>query len=302
VIKVANAPVSFGVFEMTAGRGALPDPDDVARAVAAAGYDGIDLGPPGYLGRSDVPARLEAYGLGLAGGWMAMRFSDPDGFEEDLASVDHLLDIFVGAAALDPDHPPKPTLADAGSQARRNNPGRGVDRPEIGLDATGWAALAANVARAKKACMDRGLEPTFHHHACTHVEAPHEVERLLDSTDIGLCLDSGHFVLGGGDPIDALERWGERINHVHVKDCRIEVLRAVIAAGEGMEAVWRRGAFCELGAGDVDVDGFLERLQGLGYAGWVVVEQDTMPSESMPFDALAAAQARNREFLAARGW
>jgi inosose dehydratase len=300
-MRVANAPVSFGVFELTAGGNALPHPDDVLSAVSSAGYDGIDLGPPGYLGLSDVGARLKRYGLALAGGWIAMRFPEPDGFEEDLAALDQTLEILDVAGRLDPDHPAKPTLADAGSQARRDNPGRGADLPEIGLDTMGWSLLAENVGRAAAACRDRGLEPTFHHHACTYVEAPHEIERVLETTDIGLCLDSGHLLLGGGDPVDALKRWEDRINHIHVKDCRMDVLRAVLADGEGMESVWRRGVFCELGAGDVDVDGFLDGLRGLGYAGWLVVEQDTISSPGTPFDAVAAAQARNRAFLRSRG-
>jgi len=301
VIRVANAPVSFGVFELTAGESALPHRDDVLGAVSSAGYDGIDLGPPGYLGLSDIGERLTAHGLALAGGWIAMRFPDPDGFEEDLAALDLTLEILGAVGRVDQDHPAKPTLADAGSQVRRDNPGRGADLPEIGLDATGWTLLADNIGRAAAACRDRGLEPTFHHHACTFVEAPHEIERVLELTDIGLCLDSGHLLLGGGDPVAALTRWNDRINHVHVKDCRMDVLRSVLADGEGMESVWRRGVFCELGTGDVDVDGFLDGLRGLGYEGWFVVEQDTISSPRTPFDDLAAAQGRNREFLRARG-
>jgi inosose dehydratase len=301
VIKVANAPVSFGVFELTAGSRDLPDPDDVAGAIAAGGYDGIDLGPPGYLGRGELAQRLERHRLSLAGGWVAMRFPERAGFEDDRVALEDALDLFEDAASLDPETPPKPTLADAGSQARRDNPGRGADMPEIGLDVGGWATLADNVARAADACRARGLEPTFHHHASTYVEAPHEIERLLDATDVGLCLDSGHLVLGGGDPVAGLKRWGDRINHVHLKDCRAQILRAVVDAGEGMEAVWRRGAFCELGAGDVDVDEFLDGVRELGYSGWLVVEQDTMPSPGVSFAETAAMQARNRAFLRDKG-
>ena len=302
VIEVANAPVSFGVFELTEGAGDAPEPDELAGAVAAAAYDGIDLGPVGYLGHEDIGGRLRRHGLSLAGGWVALRFPDPNGFEEDLGELNHALDVFTVAAEIHPDNPPKPTLADAGSQLRRDNPGRGADLPEIGLDNDGWKTLSRNVARAADACRARGLEPTFHHHACTYVEAPHEVERLLEETDIGLCLDSGHLVLGSGDPIDALRSWAERINHIHVKDCRLEVLRQVIEAGEGMEAVWRRGAFCELGTGDVDVEGFLAGVASFGYEGWIVVEQDTIPSVDVTFEDIATAQARNREFLRARGF
>ncbi|CAN5516652.1 TIM barrel protein [soil metagenome] len=302
MIKVANAPVSFGVFELTAGSQGFPDPDDLLGAVARGGYEGIDLGPLGYLGREDIAERLERHDLSLAGGWIAMRLASSTGFEDDLPALEDALDVFEAAAGLGGGLPPKPTLADAGSRSRWDNPGRGADMPELGLDDEGWATLAKNLARAAETCRARGLEPTFHHHACTYVEAPHEIERLLDATDIRLCLDSGHLVLGGGDPVDALRRWGDRINHIHVKDCRVGVLHDVIEAGEGMEAVWRRAAFCELGAGDVDVDGFLDGVRELGYAGWLVVEQDTMLVADSTLEEVAALQARNREFLRERGF
>lgn len=290
------------MFELTAGAHNLPGPDDIAGAVAAAGYDGIDLGPLGYLGRSDIVTRLRRHGLRLAGGWVAMRFADAAGFEVDLELLRDALDVFEVAARLAPDDLPKPTLADAGSPERVANPGRGKDMPEIRLGDEEWKVFAHNVGRAAAECRTRDLEPTFHHHACTHVEAPEEIERLLQLTDIDLCLDSGHLVLGGGDPIAALNDWGERINHLHVKDCRVEVLQEVVAAGEGMESVWRRGAFCPLGTGDVEVDRFLEGIQSLDYRGWLVVEQDTMPAPGVSFERMARDQADNREFLRRRGF
>jgi len=301
-IRVANAPVSFGVFELTVGKlSNLPGPEEILDAVAGAGYEGVDLGPLGYLGHKDeLPDRLGRRGLGLAGGWVQMRFSERDSFEEDLHILDRTLDVF-SALADSGMEPPKPTLADAGSPARVANPGRGKDQPEIGLDASGWSRLADGVTRVVDRCRSRGLEPTFHHHACTYVEAPHEIERLLELTDIGLCLDTGHLLLGGGDPVQALRDWGHRVNHLHVKDVRVEVLRKVIAERAGMEAVWSWGTFCELGTGDVDVDGFLSLVKAGGFSGWLVVEQDRIPQPDEPVDQATAAQARNRAFLAARG-
>lgn len=303
VIRVANAPVSFGVFELTVGKlPNLPGPDEILDAVAGAGYAGIDLGPVGYLGhRDELRQRLEGRGLGLAGGWVQMRFSERDGFEEDLTVLDQALDVFSVVADTGLERP-KPTLADAGSPARVANPGRGKDLPEIGLDAPGWSRLADGVKRAVDRCRDRGLEATFHHHACTHVEAPHEVERLLELTDVGLCLDTGHLLLGGGDPVQALRDWGDRINHLHVKDVRMEVLRKVITDRAGMEAVWSRGTFCELGTGDVDIEGFLSLVKDRGFSGWLVVEQDRIPGPDQPASDATEAQARNRRFLEARGF
>jgi inosose dehydratase len=311
-VRVANAPVSYGVFELTAGKDGngggfrLPDPDELLGDVRGAGYAGVDLGPLGYFGEVAAAAeRLRAHGLLLSGGWVQLRLSEPTCWDEDLALLDRALDTFA-AAARDAQDPwkPKPTLADAGSAARRANPGGGRSQPEIGLDAGGWRRLAEGVQRAAERCRARGLEPTFHHHASTHVESPHEIERFLEVTEgtgVGLCFDTGHLLLGGGDPVTALRAWRPRINHVHLKDARRRVLDQVVAERAGMAAVWERGAFCEFGAGDVDVDGCLAALRETNFSGWLVVEQDRIPAPGEPLDLAAAAQRRNRAYLAARG-
>ena len=167
-VRVANAPVSFGVFELSIGATGLPGPEEVVAAIAASGYDGIDLGPPGFLGRpGELRRRLDAAGLDLAGGWVELRFSDPEGLQADLAALDEGLDLFEDGASRDRNWRPKPTLADAGSPERRANPGRGKDMPEIGLDDVGWKRRAGDVADAADRCRAPGFQPTFHHHAST---------------------------------------------------------------------------------------------------------------------------------------
>jgi inosose dehydratase len=301
-VRVANAPVSFGVFELSLGASGLPVAEEVLDAVAGSGYDGIDLGPPGFLGTgAQLHRRLKARGLALAGGWMELRFSDREGLEEDLESLERGLDLFEVASTNDGTCSARPTLADAGSPARRDNPGRGKDIADIRLDDVGWKRLARGVAVAAERCRARGLEPTFHHHACTYVEAPLEIETFLELTDVGLCLDSGHLLLGGGDPVQAFADWYERINHVHVKDARLEVLDSVIAERAGMEAVWERGAFCELGRGDAGVEKLLDAVAVSDFSGWLVVEQDRFLSPADSVADIAAAQARNRDFLRRHG-
>lgn len=101
--------------------------------------------------------------------------------------------------------------------------------------------------------------------------------------------------------MQALRDWGDRINHLHVKDVRLEVLRKVIEDRAGMEAVWRWGTFCELGTGDVDVEGFLALVKDGGFSGWLVVEQDRIPGPDERMDDATESQALNRRFLEARG-
>jgi inosose dehydratase len=300
-VFVANAPISYGAFELTVGSDpAVPGAVALLDLVAAAGYDGVDLGPVGYLGAGgELRRRLDARGLGLAGGYLELPFSDPAALDRAITALDALLDVFDAA----PHHPlsPKPTLADAGSPARRRAVGRSVADPSAGLDGPAWERFATGVDRVVARCRARGYEPTLHPEAGTHVEAPWEIDRALELTDIGLCLETGHQCVGGGDALATLRRWGHRVNHVHVKDAVASIVAEVVATGGPVEEIWRRRAFCELGAGDVPVAAVLDELRRSGYAGWLVVEQDIMPGPGDPA-AAQVHQMANRAVLRAHGY
>lgn len=293
---MANAPCSYGAFEITVGvLPDVPDAEHVFAAISAAGYEGTELGPPGYLGEAQVlHDRFERNGLTLVGGYIPIRFSEPEHWDEDLAAMSVTLDLFAAADGSKA----KPVLADAGSVERIRFPGRAASDRSIGLDDPGWQRLAEGVSRAAELARGRDFEPTFHHHTATFVEAPWEIERVLELTDVGLLLDTGHLALGGGDPTQALRDWGARINHVHVKDVRNDVLAGVIADQADMPEAWRRGVFCELGTGDVDLSAFFAELARSGYSGWLVVEQDMVPQSAADAADAEAAQVRNRRWLA----
>lgn len=294
-IRVANAPCSYGAFEVTVGRlPNIPDALDVLASMAAAGYEGTELGPPGYLGGADVlRERLAGNSLELVGGYIPLRFSEREALDEDLATLEGTLDLFEAAGAP----AARPVFADAGSPARAARPGAAATDHSIGLDDAGWARFADGVARAAEVARARGYEPTFHHHTATHVEAPWEIERMLELTDVGLLLDTGHLALGGGDPVQGLRDWADRIDHLHVKDYRRSILEGVLADRTDMEEAWRRRVFCELGTGDVDLPAFFAEVAAVGYEGWLVVEQDLIPGPDEDASEAIAAQARNRRWL-----
>jgi inosose dehydratase len=195
---------------------------------------------------------------------------------------------------------PKPTLADAGSPARRAAIGRAASDRSLGFDDDAWQRFAEGVERVVTHCRDRGYEPTLHPEAGTHIEASWEIDRALELTSIGLCLESGHQLVGGGDALDTFRRWGDRINHVHLKDADAAIVRGIVDEGATVEEIWRRRAFCALGAGDVPVGELLDAIVASGYQGWLVVEQDIMPGPDDP-DAAHACQVANRELLRSHG-
>lgn len=294
-IRVANAPCSFGAFEITVGLlPNIPDALDVLESMAESGYEGTELGPPGYLGgRDELAGRLAANRLELVGGYIPIRFSEPERLAEDILAMEETLDYFDAAGAAGA----RPVFADGGSPARAARPGAAATDRSVGLDDAGWRRFADGVARAAEVARARGYRPTFHHHTATNVEAPWEIERMLELTDLGLLLDTGHLALGGGDPVQGLRDWHDRIDHVHVKDYRRAVLDSVVADRAGMEEAWRLKVFVELGTGDVDLPAFFAELRKIGYGGWLVVEQDLIPAPNEDASEAMAAQVRNRRWL-----
>jgi inosose dehydratase len=302
-ITVANAPISYGAFEVTVGFDPnVPDGSAILDEVSAAGYAGIDLGPVGYLGSgAELGRRLGDRGLGLAGAYLEFPFADADALEVVLPELDAMLDTFDAVAPSIPGPAPRPTIADNGSDARRARPGSGARNPSSGHDDVAWERFGEGLRRVVDRCRSRGYEPTFHHETGTYVEAPSEVERVLSLSDVGLCLDTGHMLIGGGDPIELLEKWSGRINHVHFKDATLARFATIVEDGEPTTAIWSHEVFPVLGEGDLGADAFVDKLLAVGYKGWLVVEQDILPRTDARFTRAVLDQRANRAFLAARG-
>jgi inosose dehydratase len=302
-IVVANAPVSYGAFELTVGIDPnVPDASMVLDEVAGAGYAGIDLGPVGYLGDRDTLAgALEKRGLMLCGGFFELPFSDPAAMPAAIRGLGELFDVFDSVPPPRGRLKPMPTLADAGSDLRRARPCQAARDRSLGFDAEGWKRFAEGVEMAVATCRGRGYEATLHHEPGTHIEAEWEIAKALELTSIGLCLDTGHLLLGGGDPMRALSEWGDRINHVHLKDARQAIVDQIVREAAPVAEIWRRRAFCRLGEGDLMIDAVLERLRD-HYTGWLVVEQDVLPDPDRESGRPALDQRANREFLRARGF
>ncbi len=297
VVSIANAPCSYGAFEETIGVDPLvPDAVELLDQVADAGYAGIDLGPVGYLGTvEELPARLADRRLALAGGYMPLPFGDRDRLADEIGQLDLLLDTFDAAGAST--CPPRPTLAGMSPPEARLAPSARAREWSLAE----WRRYADGVSTATERCRNRGYEPTFHHHIGTEVETPEQIEQLLSLTDVGLCLDTGHLAVAGGDPLEAVRSWGPRINHVHMKDADTDALAALAAERAPVDELWRGRVFVALGRGDLECSRFLGALEEIDYRGWIVVEQDIFPQRGPLADEVRLDQERSREFLTQHG-
>jgi inosose dehydratase len=291
-IKVGNAPVSWGVMEVADWGEQIPY-SKVLDEITEAGYAGTELGPYGYFPTepNELAAELSARRLQLVASFVPVPLAHPErhdaGYQEAM-KVARLLEQ-TGARLI--------VLADEMSKARMAVSGR-VDESRDGMNQQQWEGAAHILGRIAEACRELGLTTVFHHHAGTFVETPKEVARLCDSIDadlLGLCLDTGHYLFGGGDPVEAVRLYGARIRHLHLKDVQLPILESARRDGIGFLEAVRRGVFCELGDGAVDLNRVIQDLTAAGYSEWAIVEQDvdTRNKDVKPFESAL----RSRQYL-----
>jgi inosose dehydratase len=294
MMRIANAPCSWGVLEFESSSLA-PPAEQVLDEIAATGYEGTELGDWGFFG-TDAPrlqADLNHRQLALVGAFVAVPLTDRAAHATGEASAVKTAHLLAAVAS----EAPVVVLSDATAAAPDRTARAGRITPDDRLTPAAWDVVAAGTERVARAVRDAtGLRTVFHHHCATYVETPGEIDALMERTDadlVGLCLDTGHATYGGGDPADILLRYAARVRHVHFKDCSSSIAAQARAERWGYLAAIRHGLFCELGQGQVDFGAVLARLRAVGYKGWIVVEQDVLPSTGTP----AASAERNRQFL-----
>jgi inosose dehydratase len=187
-------------------------------------------------------------------------------------------------------------LADEMNQKRMAIAGSATEGD--GFTPAQWEDAAKLIGCIAKAAKEIGVRSVFHHHAGTFIETPAEVAHLLELTDpalLGICLDTGHYLYGGGDPVEFARANAKRIWHLHLKDIRVKILDEVRRSKIAYLDAIRLGVFSELGQGNVDLAGVIRELNAAGFDGWAVFEQDIDPT--VPGTNPMASATRSREYL-----
>lgn len=291
----ATAPVSFGIFGDT--HGGLT-PDEIAGAIAAAGYTATELGPPGLFGPPEQTADvLSSHRLECVGAYVPFHFAaDGPQFDAEVASFDRTLEEL--AACNTGPHTPLAVLADEGSDLLRRRPRRRhADRLGWGNDE--WAIAADRIDAMASRAERAGVLASFHPHLTTFVEHREDIDSLLERTSIDLTVDSGHFLMGGMDPAAELRRLARRVNHVHVKDVRLAAVPPDEEAAERDIDDWWGGLVAPLGTGDVDLVEFVAAAVELDLR-WIVIEQDRAPVRRVRLNEVVEAETANRRWLTER--
>jgi inosose dehydratase len=306
-IRIANAPCSWGALEFAGMAGEPIGYRQMLDELRETGYTGTELGDWGFMPAEPAALRaeLEQRELAMVGAFVPVALKYAEAHADGAAEAVKVARLLAAVAEQD-GRPPLIVLADANGSdpARTSNAGRVT--PDLGLSAAEWQTFAYGAEQVARAVRETtGLATAFHHHCAGYVETPDEIARLLELTDpalLGLVFDTGHFLFGAAGAEEqtvqaALDRFGERIWHMHFKDCHPRIAAQSRAEGwDYFEAV-RRGVFCELGQGAADFAAATAWLRARDYRGWIVVEQDVLPGMGAP----KQSAARNRAYLRTLG-
>jgi inosose dehydratase len=279
-IKIAGAPISWGVCEVPGWGYQLPR-DRVLSEMSGAGLSATELGPEGYLptDTTELNALLDAHDLRCAGTFAPVVLHDA--IDDPAAKIEAPLDalnagganVLVLAAATGAD----------GYDARPT------------LDDEQWGVLLSNLDRLVDAAADRGVLAVLHPHVGTMVETRSDVDRVLEGSSAQLCLDTGHLLIGGTDPVALAQNVPNRIAHVHLKDVDAGIAEKVRSGELTYTQAVAKDMYTPLGAGDVEIADIVVALRDNGFDGWFVLEQDTIlhaePTDDGPVrDVIASVQ------------
>ena len=283
-VRLAAAPISWGVCEVP-GWGFQLDHQQVFRDAVRLGLRDIEAGPPGFL-PSDARAAKGALardGVRVIGGFVTAVLHRPEGLEDALAVVDTRA---AWLAALGSE-----VLVLAAASGRDD-----YDTP-VELTEPEWTTLLAALPRVVEIARRRGLATALHPHVGTAIERSETIDRVLQDSDVPLCLDTGHIFVGGGDPARIARERPSRVGHVHLKDADAGLAAAVRERRIGYAQAIRLGLFRPLGAGAARIADVLAALRAAHYQGWAVLEQDiALASPLSEANDPARDIARSRDF------
>jgi inosose dehydratase len=276
-VRLATGPVSWGVD--FAGAPGNPPWRAVLDGVRAAGYEGVELGPLGFLPEDParLAAELAARELVLTGGFVFEPLHRADELERILAAARRVARLVASAGGQ---HLIVIDMVEAGRAAAA---GRAERAPAT--DPAAWHALARAIRAIGELAEAEGLVAAVHPHAGTHVEFAGEIERAAELAP--LCLDTGHLAYARLDPVAWLDHLGDRVALLHLKDVDGSVLERGLSFWPAVEA----GVFCPLGTGIVDLGALTERLRRRTRPTWATVEQDRRPGGDPVADLIASRQA-----------
>jgi len=241
------------------------------------GYTGVERGRRMPADTEGLRSYLNANGLFLCGGWCSGNLPTND-VKTEIKAVRQQVEQF---AALDA---PCIVYAECSNTVQGNFAVPVNNRPKFA--AADVRAYGAKLSELAKWIADQGVTLAYHHHMGSFIESEEDVDALMEGStpEVTLLFDTGHLLFGGADVMRVLNRWADRVHHVHFKDIRPDVVKDVRAGNRSFLDAVIAGAFTVPGDGCIDFQAVADKLKAMDYAGWIVVEAEQDPAKAPPYD------------------
>lgn len=305
-LHIMSAPCCWGVDDVRNPH--LPDWTQVLREASAAGYQGLELGPYGYmpLDVERTGQALEQHGLRIVAGTIFDDLVSPANAASLLRQTHEICGLLRELPRLPTEAgqrfaAPYLVVMDWGHEERDYAAGHADRAPR--LTPADWARMVGHVRQiAELSWREYGIRTVIHPHAGGYIEFADEIEQILRDIPhevAGLCLDTGHCYYAGMDPVATLLRHADRLDYVHFKDIDRKVYQRIMGQRIRFFEACAEGVMCPIGRGVLDYDGIRETLHEIGYQGYITVEQERDPRNS---GSVLADVKASRDFLRSVGF
>lgn len=266
--RMATAPISWGICEVP-GWGVQLPVERVLSEMASMGFPATELGSEGYLPSDPAELRsvLGAHQLDLLAAFVPLVVHDASEATESLRQATEI-------AAL---------LQASGAKYFNTAPVTTWDwAPRQPLTDAEWDHAFTMFDKIDEIAEAHGLVQVLHEHVDTIIETKDEIQRVVDNCSVKFVLDTAHFAVGGYDPVDFVENHADRVGLVHIKDADLSVAERLNGGELTLMQAVQSGIFPTVGRGDIDIDSVIAKLEGSGYTGWYVLEQDIAITGDVP--------------------
>lgn len=279
--RVGIAPISW-MNDDIVGLGDHYTEDQVLSEMAELGYRATEMGRLFMRDPSTLKERLAKYQIVLASKFVGTLFSDATRQEEELQSFGKWVDYLKEMGS-------KYVIACEIGGSMHWDPRNSQETvPVQKLTDQEWQTLVDGLHKAAEICQTNGMQLVYHYHAGTVVEQREEIDRLMEMTDpdrVALLYDTGHALYGNYDPLELLKKYMDRIQYVHLKNIRRNVLEQVRREKLDFRTGVLRGLFTVPGddEGCIDFEPIFQELLKRGYDGWWIVEAEQDPAVAHPY-------------------
>jgi len=236
-----------GVTSMKeAGYLTMCNDEEAIKTISLRGYKYIEIFE-GNIGNYEknpevLKEILDKYNVSILGVYTGCHLIYQDALGDELYKVNRLCDV---SQKLGVKH-----IVLGGGSIR----GEGIQEGDFALAAMGINEVA-------KVIKSHGMIPSYHPHLGSIAETPEQIHKLFALTDIAFCPDIAHLAAGGGDALELIRQYYERIKYVHLKDLS------------------ETGEFVPLGKGKIDLEAIINFLKEKDYQGDWLVEIDGYSGE-----------------------